>query len=67
MRTVVTGAVVGIRCLEESGNRQVHAQGDGFSKIGKNSRSSPSARATSAAVLCPGIWLGLERARTTPS
>lgn len=36
-----------------------------FLKIGKNTRSSPSARATSAAVLCPGIWLGLERARTS--
>lgn len=65
MRTVVTGAVVGIRCPEESGNRQVHARGDGLLKIGKNTHSSLSARATSAAVLCPGIWLGLERARTS--
>lgn len=56
---IVTGAVLGSRCLEESGNTQVHAQGDGFLKSGENTHSSPSVRASGAAVLCPGICFGL--------
>lgn len=59
MPTILARAAVGIRCPEESGNTQVHAQGDGFLKIGENTRSSPLARASGTAVLCPGICLGL--------
>lgn len=63
MSTAVTGAVAGVRCLEDSGNTQVRARGEVFLNIGKNTHSSPLVRATSAAALCPGICLGSESAR----
>lgn len=43
----------------ESVSTQVHAQGDGFLRMGENTRSSSSVRATSSAALCPGICPGL--------